>query len=59
MFSDVVLAHAGHWAVDLLFLAPVLVVLGWVVIANYRGRGRERSGEGRSETKGRDRASER
>jgi hypothetical protein len=56
----VVLAHTAHWAADLLLVAPVLVVLGWVMIASYRGRRREqRSGEGESERQGRDRASER
>jgi hypothetical protein len=51
VFGDLIIAHAGHWAADLLLLAPVLVVLGWVMIANYRGRRRQqRSGEGESET---------
>jgi hypothetical protein len=35
----IVLAHAGHWAAQLLYLAPVLAMLGAVVWAKVRGRG--------------------
>ena len=34
----IVFAHAGHWAVDALYLAPVLVLIG----AALNGRRRER-----------------
>ena len=33
-----VLAHAGHWAAQLLYLAPVLAMLGAIVYAKVRGR---------------------
>jgi hypothetical protein len=34
----IVFAHAGHWAVDALYLVPVLVLIG----AALNGRRRER-----------------
>jgi hypothetical protein len=34
----IVFAHAGHWAVDTLYLVPVLVLIG----AALNGRRRER-----------------
>jgi len=33
------LAHAGHWAAQLLYLAPVLAMVGAIVWAKIRGRG--------------------
>jgi hypothetical protein len=36
-------AHAGHWAVDLLTLAPVLVLALWFLITGVRSRRRIRS----------------
>jgi len=30
------LAHAGHWAVSLLYLAPVVILVGALVIARAR-----------------------
>ncbi len=37
----IVLAHSGHWAVQLLYLAP-LVVLVWVLVSNRLRERRER-----------------
>jgi hypothetical protein len=34
----IVLAHAGHWLPQLLYLAPVLVMLGAVGLGKYRER---------------------
>jgi hypothetical protein len=34
-------AHAGHWAAQLLYLAPVLAMVGAIVWAKIRGRGAE------------------
>ena len=36
-----IFAHAGHWLADLLFVAPVFLIVGWVLIANLRDRRRE------------------
>jgi cytochrome c-type biogenesis protein CcmH/NrfF len=36
-----IFGHAGHWAADLLFVAPVLLIVGWVVIANLWNRRRQ------------------
>ena len=33
------LAHAGHWAAQLLYLAPVLAMVGAIVWAKIRGHG--------------------
>lgn len=33
------LAHAGHWAAQLLYLAPVIAMLAAIVYAKIRGRG--------------------
>jgi hypothetical protein len=33
------LAHAGHWAAQLLYLAPVVAMVGAIVWAKIRGRG--------------------
>jgi hypothetical protein len=35
------LAHAGHWAAQLLYLAPVLAMVGAIAWAKIRGRGYE------------------
>lgn len=32
------LAHAGHWAVSLLYLAPVVILVGALVITRARDR---------------------
>ena len=36
-------AHAGHWIVDLLTLAPVAVLAFWFLITGVRSRRRIRS----------------
>ncbi|HWK29411.1 MAG TPA: hypothetical protein VNS09_22800 [Solirubrobacter sp.] len=36
-------AHPGHWAAQLLYLAPVLAMVGAIVWAKIRGRGFEDS----------------
>ena len=33
------LGHAGHWAAQLLYLAPVIAMVGAIVWAKIRGRG--------------------
>jgi hypothetical protein len=33
------LAHAGHWAAQLLYLAPVIAMVAAIVWAKIRGRG--------------------
>jgi hypothetical protein len=35
------LAHAGHWAGQLLYLAPVLAMVGAILWAKIRGHGYE------------------
>jgi hypothetical protein len=40
-----VLAHAGHWLPQLLYLAPLLVLVIAIVVARVRER-RGRGGEG-------------
>jgi hypothetical protein len=47
----VVIAHAGHWAAGLLYLAPVVIVVGALLWQSFKDRrnGREESagnGEG-------------
>ena len=32
------LAHAGHWAVGLLYLAPVLIVVGFLGVQWWKDR---------------------
>ena len=36
-----IFAHAGHWLADLLFVAPVFLIVGWVLIANLREKRRQ------------------
>ena len=38
-------AHAGHWAAQLLYLAPVLAMVGALVWARIRGAGVESDDE--------------
>lgn len=40
-----ILAHAGHWAVSLLYVAPVLIVVGALAVQSRRERARERDGD--------------
>jgi hypothetical protein len=40
-------AHAGHWIVDLLYAAPLLVMVGVFVVARLRERsGRKGTDQG-------------
>ncbi len=41
----VVVAHAGHWAVQLLYLAPLVVLVWMLVAARLRDRRHRRSAE--------------
>ena len=36
------LAHAGHWLVNLLYMAPVVIVVGWLSVRAIADRRRER-----------------
>jgi ABC-type polysaccharide/polyol phosphate export permease len=39
------LAHAGHWFVGLLYLAPVIIVIGVLFFQSWRDRRADRSEE--------------
>jgi hypothetical protein len=43
----IVLAHAGHWLVNLLYLAPVLFIFGVILREKIRDRREQREGETR------------
>lgn len=34
----IVPAHSGHWLVNVIYFAPVLLVVGWIGIQNIRDR---------------------
>jgi hypothetical protein len=36
--SALIVAHAGHWLAGLLYLAPVLIVVGALVFQSYKDR---------------------
>jgi hypothetical protein len=38
----VVMAHLGHWYVQLAFVAPVIAVVAWLSILSWRDRRAER-----------------
>ncbi len=38
MVALLILAHAGHWLAGLLYLAPVLIVVGALVFQSYKDR---------------------
>jgi 4-hydroxybenzoate polyprenyltransferase len=40
--ATVILAHAGHWLAGLLYLAPVLIVVGALVYQSWKDK---RSGD--------------
>ena len=44
MAAPLVLAHAGHWLPQLLYLAPVVVLVGAVLIGRMRERRQAREG---------------
>lgn len=49
--SALIVAHAGHWLAGLLYLAPVVIVVGALVLQSYKDRragdddGAEREGD--------------
>jgi cytochrome c oxidase assembly factor CtaG len=43
-----VIAHAGHWLPQLLYLAPLIVLVGAIVVGRMRER-RERRESGRED----------
>ena len=43
------LAHAGHWAAQLLYLGPVVALVGVVLWNKWRGRGTEDDVEDRDD----------
>lgn len=49
----IVLAHVGHWAADLLYVAPLLVMVALLLV----GRLRERRASRRREANGQTRSS--
>lgn len=38
-----IVAHVGHWATSLLYLAPVAVVVGWLGLQSWRQKRRDRT----------------
>jgi cytochrome c-type biogenesis protein CcmH/NrfF len=40
--NSLVLAHSGHWAAGLLYLAPVVIVVGALLWQGYKDRRDER-----------------
>ncbi len=40
--TPVVVAHAGHWLVETLYVAPVVVIVGWISVKALLDRRRER-----------------
>ena len=38
-----VLAHAGHWLVNVVYAGPVLVIVGWLAWTTLRERRREKA----------------
>jgi hypothetical protein len=40
MTALLILAHAGHWLAGLLYLAPVLIVVGALVFQSWKDRRR-------------------
>ena len=52
MTAPLVFAHAGHWLVQLIYLVPLLVLVGVIAAGRIRDRreaAREPSGEARPE----------
>jgi membrane protein implicated in regulation of membrane protease activity len=41
-----VMAHLGHWYVQLAFVAPVIAVVAWLAILGWRDRRDERREQG-------------
>jgi hypothetical protein len=45
-----VFAHAGHWLPQLLYLAPVVVLVGAILVGRLRERREARGGAERDDT---------
>ena len=41
------LAHFGHWYVSLIYAAPVIILVGALVIGDWRDKRRKRREQGR------------
>lgn len=41
---EVFLAHAGHWAIYVLYAVPIVIVLGSIAVSVLRGRRQQRAG---------------
>ena len=39
----IVLAHAGHWLVNLVYAAPVIALGGWIAVVSWKDRRARRS----------------
>jgi hypothetical protein len=39
---EMVIAHAGHWLVSVAYFVPVVGLLVWLAVTQYRERVRER-----------------
>ena len=37
------IAHAGHWITDLLYVLPLAVALGFLVLQSYRDKRRDKA----------------
>jgi hypothetical protein len=46
----IVLAHAGHWLPQLLYLAPVVVLVGAILVGRMRERRDAREGAERDDS---------
>ena len=42
-----VLAHAGHWLASMIYAAPVFVLVGWLLLDNWKQRRRGARGRRR------------
>jgi hypothetical protein len=51
MTAALILAHAGHWRAGLLYLVPVLIVVGALVFQSWKDR---RRGEDEADDDGSD-----
>jgi hypothetical protein len=40
MSAPTIIAHFGHWWQSLLYLAPVVIVVGWLSLQAWRDRRR-------------------
>jgi hypothetical protein len=40
MTATLILAHAGHWLAGLLYLAPVVIVVGALIFQSWKDRRR-------------------